>query len=138
LAAIEAFRIVYELCLTSGTPYSSAGNHLTASQNEATVTSASPPAASASPADSSRAVNRPQVSDILAALGQAAFVWDIASDAIAWTEQAAAIFGDIDAASLASGAAYAKLIEPSASITTSASEAFWAATYMGASGATKR
>jgi diguanylate cyclase (GGDEF)-like protein len=83
------------------------------------VTSASPPAASASPADSSRAVNRPQVSDILAALGQAAFVWDIASDAIAWTEQAAAIFGDIDAASLASGAAYAKLIEPSASIRSS-------------------
>ena len=83
------------------------------------MTSASPPAASASPADSSRAVNRPQVSDILAALGQAAFVWDIASDAIAWTEQAAAIFGDIDAASLASGAAYAKLIEPSASIRSS-------------------
>jgi diguanylate cyclase (GGDEF)-like protein len=59
------------------------------------------------------------VSDILAALGQAAFVWDIASDAIVWTDQAAAIFGDIDAASLASGAAYAKLIEPSASIRSS-------------------
>ena len=83
------------------------------------MTSATPPASSASPADSSRAVNRPQVSDILAALGQAAFVWDIASDAIVWTDQAAAIFGDIDAASLASGAAYAKLIEPSASIRSS-------------------
>jgi diguanylate cyclase (GGDEF)-like protein len=59
------------------------------------------------------------VSDILAALGQAAFVWDIASDTIAWTEQAAAIFGDIDAASFASGAAYAKLIEPSPSIRSS-------------------
>ncbi|MBN9006236.1 MAG: bifunctional diguanylate cyclase/phosphodiesterase [Rhizobiales bacterium] len=83
------------------------------------MTSATPPAANASSADTAVAVNRPQVSEILAALGQAAFVWDIASDAIAWTEQAAAIFQDIDRASLASGSAFAKLIEPSGSIRSS-------------------
>lgn len=83
------------------------------------MTSATPPAANASFADTAGAVNRPQVSEILAALGQAAFVWDIASDAVVWTEQAAAIFQDIDRASLASGAAFAKLIEPSGSIRSS-------------------
>jgi diguanylate cyclase (GGDEF)-like protein len=83
------------------------------------VTSATPPAPNASPADLSGAVNRPQVSEILAALGQAAFVWDIASDAIAWTDQVAAIFQGIDRAALASGAAFAKLIEPSGSIRSS-------------------
>jgi diguanylate cyclase (GGDEF)-like protein len=85
------------------------------------VTSVIPPAAEASSdADPSRVVNAPAaelpVSSILAALGQAAFVWDIASDAIIWTGQAASIFQDIDPASLASGAALAKLIEPSGSI----------------------
>lgn len=83
------------------------------------MTSATPPAANASSADTAVAVNRPQVSEILAALGQAAFVWDIASDAIAWTEQAAAIFQDIDRAALARGSAFAKLIEPSGSIRSS-------------------
>ena len=79
-----------------------AGNHLTVSQNEATVTSAISPAANpSSGADGSQAVDAlPQVSKILAALGRAAFVWDIASDAITWTEQAASIFQDIDPASL--------------------------------------
>ncbi len=85
------------------------------------MTSVIPPAAEASSdADPSRVVNAPAaelpVSSILAALGQAAFVWDIASDAIIWTGQAASIFQDIDPASLASGAALAKLIEPSGSI----------------------
>jgi diguanylate cyclase (GGDEF)-like protein len=85
------------------------------------VTSVIPPAAEASSdADLSHVVNAPAaelpVSSILAALGQAAFVWDIASDAISWTGQAASIFQDIDPASLASGAALAKLIEPSGSI----------------------
>ncbi|MEH6951524.1 bifunctional diguanylate cyclase/phosphodiesterase [Nitrobacter sp. NHB1] len=61
-------------------------------------------------------VQAPQVSEILAALGRAAFAWDIASDAITWTEQAAAIFQDIDPALLATGAGFASLIEPSGSI----------------------
>ena len=34
----------------------------------------------------------PHASDILAALGQAVFAWDIASDAIVWGEQVSAIF----------------------------------------------
>jgi hypothetical protein len=34
----------------------------------------------------------PQASAILASLGQAAFVWDIATDAIAWSDHAAAVF----------------------------------------------
>ena len=32
----------------------------------------------------------PQAQDILASLGQAAFVWDIAGDTIAWSDNAAA------------------------------------------------
>ena len=58
--------------------------------------------------------------DILASLGQAAFVWDIASDAIVWSENAAAVFSDIPAAALSSGAEFSKLIEPSRSIRTEA------------------
>lgn len=42
----------------------------------------------------------PHPDEILAALGQAAFVWDIATDAIVWTDQAAAIFKDVPAAAL--------------------------------------
>ena len=62
----------------------------------------------------------PQASTILASLGQAAFVWDIATDAIAWSDHAAAVFPDIPAAALASGAEFAKLIEPMGSIRTDA------------------
>jgi diguanylate cyclase (GGDEF)-like protein len=53
----------------------------------------------------------PQTSTILASLSQAAFVWDIATDAIAWSE-ARAVFPDIPAGSLATGAEFSKLIEP--------------------------
>ena len=49
---------------------------------------------------------------ILVALGQATFEWDIATDAISWSDNAPAIFGDIPAASLATGADLSKLIEP--------------------------
>src|SRR3982074_3594150 len=73
------------------------------SRNEAILTSAAP-----------------QASAILASLGQAAFVWDIATDAIAWSDHAAAVFPDIPAAALASGAEFAKLIEPLRSIRTDA------------------
>jgi diguanylate cyclase (GGDEF)-like protein len=58
----------------------------------------------------------PKASSILASLGQAAFVWDIATDAITWSDSASAVFADIPAASLASGAEFAKLIEPMGSI----------------------
>jgi hypothetical protein len=58
----------------------------------------------------------PQASTILASLGQAAFVWDIATDAIAWSDHAASVFTDIPAAALASGAEFSKLIEPVRSI----------------------
>jgi diguanylate cyclase (GGDEF)-like protein len=58
----------------------------------------------------------PQTSTILACLGQAAFVWDIATDTIAWSGHAGAVFTDIPADALASGAEFAKLIEPKRSI----------------------
>jgi len=62
----------------------------------------------------------PQTSTILASLGQAAFVWDIASDAISWSDRLGAVFPDIPAEALASGAEFARLIEPSGSIRTEA------------------
>jgi diguanylate cyclase (GGDEF)-like protein len=62
----------------------------------------------------------PKASTILASLGQAAFVWDIATDAITWSDHASAVFSDIPAASLASGAEFSKLIEPVRSIRTDA------------------
>ncbi len=73
------------------------------SRNEATVTLAPP-----------------QASTILASLGQAAFVWDIASDAMAWSEHAASVFSDIPAEALASGAEFSRLIEPTRTIRTDA------------------
>src|SRR3982074_895878 len=62
------------------------------------------------------AARAPQASAILASLGQAAFVWDVATDAIAWSDHASSVFPGIPAASLASGAEFAKLIEPERSI----------------------
>jgi diguanylate cyclase (GGDEF)-like protein len=85
------------------------------------VTSATSPAAkSPSGASTPQIADGPQgwpeVSSILAALGRAAFVWDVASDVMTWTEGAASIFRDIEPASLATGAGLARLIEPSGSI----------------------
>jgi diguanylate cyclase (GGDEF)-like protein len=62
----------------------------------------------------------PQASDILAALGQAVFAWDIANDAMVWGEQVSAIFPGIPAERLATGAEFAKLIEPAQSLRTAA------------------
>ena len=62
----------------------------------------------------------PQASSILASLGQAAFVWDLAADTIAWSDNAAAVFPDIPPEALASGTEFAKLIEPARSIRTDA------------------
>ena len=55
-------------------------------------------------------------STILASLGQAAFVWDIAPDTITWSDHIGAVFPELAPASLASGAEFAKLIEPQRTI----------------------
>ena len=65
-------------------------------------------------------IRAPQPDTILAALGQAAFVWDIATDAIVWTDQAAAIFKDVPPATLATGAGLSSLIEPHRAVRTEA------------------
>lgn len=62
----------------------------------------------------------PQASDILAALGQAVFAWDIGSDAIAWSDQISSVFPGIPAERLATGAEFAKLIEPGPALRTAA------------------
>jgi diguanylate cyclase (GGDEF)-like protein len=59
-------------------------------------------------------------STILASIGQAAFVWDIASDAIDWSDHIGAVFPDIPTGALATGAEFAKLIEPERSVRTDA------------------
>jgi diguanylate cyclase (GGDEF)-like protein len=58
----------------------------------------------------------PDTATILASLGQAAFAWDIASDAISWNDHVGAVFPDIPPALLSSGTEFAKLIEPKGSI----------------------
>ena len=62
----------------------------------------------------------PPASTILASLGQAAFVWDIATDEMAWSDHLAAVFPDIPMEALASGAAFSNLIEPVRSVRTEA------------------
>ncbi|OAF11443.1 diguanylate cyclase [Bradyrhizobium centrolobii] len=62
----------------------------------------------------------PQASEILAGLGQAVFVWDLASDAIVWGEQVGAVFPGIPAERLATGAEFARLIEPTQSLRSAA------------------
>src|SRR6201996_253370 len=62
----------------------------------------------------------PQTSRILACLGQAAFVWDIESDAIAWSDHLGVVFADIAPEALSSGTEFAKLIEPKGSVRTEA------------------
>jgi diguanylate cyclase (GGDEF)-like protein len=58
----------------------------------------------------------PKASTILASLGQAAFVWDLATDAMTWSDHLNVVFPDIPTAALASGAEFSKLIEPERSI----------------------
>ena len=57
-----------------------------------------------------------ETSTILASLGQAAFGWDIATDAIVWSDDIDEVFPEIPGGSLASGTEFAKLIEPERSI----------------------
>lgn len=72
-----------------------------------------PPATVRSPATQP---SPPEPTRILSSLGQAAFVWDIASDAMVWTDHATALFQDIPAEALAYGAELAKLLEPSRTV----------------------
>src|SRR4029077_1596627 len=62
----------------------------------------------------------PPASAILATLGQAAFIWDIATDEIVWSDHVASVLPDIPAAALASGAGFSNLIEPLRSVRTEA------------------
>ena len=68
-------------------------NHPALSRNEAILTRVVPP-----------------LSTILASLGHAAFVWDVATDEIVWSDQVASVFPDIPTAALASGAGFSNLI----------------------------
>lgn len=52
-------------------------------------------------------------SGLLTALGHASFDWDIASDAIQWSDNAGSVFGDIPLDSMSRANEFAKLIEPS-------------------------
>jgi diguanylate cyclase (GGDEF)-like protein len=58
----------------------------------------------------------PPASAILASLGQAAFVWDIASDQLAWSKHVGQVFPDIPPERLASGVEFSNLIEPQRSV----------------------
>ena len=58
----------------------------------------------------------PPLSTILASLGHAAFIWDLVTDEIVWSDDVAAVFPDIPLQQLASGAEFSGLIEPSRSI----------------------
>jgi diguanylate cyclase (GGDEF)-like protein len=83
----------------------------------ANVSSVAAPAVSSSVGGASAAVvSLPAVATVLASLGQAAFVWDLASDAIIWSDHVGAVFRDIPVAALANGAEFSKLIEPARSI----------------------
>ncbi|MDZ4369722.1 MAG: bifunctional diguanylate cyclase/phosphodiesterase [Afipia sp.] len=58
--------------------------------------------------------------DLLAALGQASFSWDIASDALHWSDNAAAVLRDIPQPALSKAGEFSKLIEPARNIRTDA------------------
>ncbi len=55
---------------------------------------------------------QPDVAAILSALGRAAFVWDIAADALGWSDNVASVFPDVPAAMLSKASEFEKLIEP--------------------------
>ena len=58
----------------------------------------------------------PEASRILASLGEVAFIWDIGTDAMSWSDHLAEVFPDLSPLSFQNGAAFAKLIEPQRSI----------------------
>src|SRR6202790_1438381 len=65
---------------------------------------------------SANVVGPPAASMVLASLGQAAFVWDLVSDTIIWSDHVHSVFRDIPFEALVSGAEFSKLIEPARSI----------------------
>lgn len=58
----------------------------------------------------------PAGEDLLTTLGQASFSWDIASDTLHWSGNAAAVLRDIPLPALSKAGEFSKLIEPSRSI----------------------
>ena len=59
---------------------------------------------------------QPTGDDLLATLGQVSFSWDIASDALHWGGNVAAVLRDISPSALTRAGEFSKLIEPSRSI----------------------
>ena len=51
------------------------------------------------------------VADILAAIGEVAYRWEIASDALAWTANACRVLNISDPATIANGRAFARLVD---------------------------
>ncbi len=104
--ASHGFRNIYDLFIRSGTKLAlclGSENHPALSRNEAILTPVVP-----------------ALSTILASLGQAAFVWHVATDEIVWSDQVASVFPDIPTTALASGAGFSNLIEPVRSVRTDA------------------
>ena len=62
----------------------------------------------------------PPADQILASLGQAAFVWDIATDRLVWSGHVAAVFPDIPLERLATASEFSNLIEPQRAVRTEA------------------
>ncbi len=56
------------------------------------------------------------LSTILASLGEAAFMWDVASDEMVWSDHVTAVFPDIPIEALGRGAQFADFIEPVRSV----------------------
>lgn len=54
---------------------------------------------------------------MLAAVGEAAYVWDMASDGLSWSEGASELLGMADAGMLATGHAFSTLMDPDALLT---------------------
>jgi diguanylate cyclase (GGDEF)-like protein len=59
----------------------------------------------------SAAVTPSDLADILAAIGEAAYRWEIASDALAWTANTCRVLNISDPATIANGRAFARLID---------------------------
>jgi diguanylate cyclase (GGDEF)-like protein len=56
------------------------------------------------------------VTDLLVTLGQASFSWDIASDALHWSDNVPAVLGGIPLSALSKAGEFSKLIEPARTI----------------------
>lgn len=72
------------------------------------------------PAGEAPAALRLEGADLLAALGQASFVWNIARDTLHWSDNVAAVLCDIPSAALSKAGEFSKLIEPTPGIRTDA------------------